>query len=117
MKENVIKDKCMAFAIRIVNLYRFLCAEKNEYVMSKQLLRAGTSIGANLAEANCSISRKEFLAKIYIAFKECAETKYWLELLHKTNILQTAEYDSIIIDCNEIYKILAAITKTMRNSK
>jgi len=83
MKKNIVREKSMAFAIRIVNLYRILC-EKKEYVMSKQVLKAGTSIGANLAEADCAISRKDFLAKVYIAFKECAETKYWLELLQKT---------------------------------
>ena len=116
MKENVVKDKCMAFAIRIVNLYKILCKERKEYVIAKQLLRAGTSIGANLAEANCSISKKEFLAKIYISFKECAETKYWLELLQKTKILNDEEYSSIAKDCNEIYRILAAITKTMRKN-
>ena len=87
MKENVVKEKSMAFAIRVVNLYRFLCEEKKEYVLSKQILRAGTSIGANLAEADCAISRKEFCAKAYIAFKECSETRYWLELLCKTEFI------------------------------
>ena len=114
MKNNVIREKSMLFAIRIVNLYKFLCKTKKEFVMAKQILRAGTSIGANLAEAGCSISKKEFLAKTYIAFKECAETKYWLELLHKTEYISREEYDSIASDCNEIYRILSAITKTIR---
>ena len=83
--------------------------------MAKQILRAGTGIGANLAEVNCAISRKEFLAKMYIAFKECAETKYWLELLQKTGYLNMEEYKSIVTDCVEIYRILAAITKTTRD--
>jgi len=83
MKKNIVREKSMAFAIRIVNLSRILC-EKKEYVLSRQVLKAGTSIGANLAEADCAISRKDFLAKVYISFKECAETKYWLELLQKT---------------------------------
>ena len=86
MKENVVKEKSMAFAIRIVNLYKLLCGDKKEYVLSKQILRAGTSIGANVVEAGCAFSKKEFIAKNYIAFKECAETKYWLELLRKTGV-------------------------------
>jgi four helix bundle protein len=117
MKENVIREKSMVFAVRIVNLYRNLCKESKEFVMSRQVLRAGTSIGANIAEAQRSISRKEFLSKIYIAFKECAETKYWLELLYRTEFISPNEYTSIVSDCNEIYRILAAITKTMRNEK
>ena len=113
MKENVVKKKSVSFAIRIVNLYKYLC-EKKEYVMSKQVLKAGTSIGANIAEAECAISRKDFLAKIYIAFKECAETGYWLELLLKTEFLDEKEFESINYDREEIYKLLAAITKTTR---
>ena len=116
MKENVIQDKCMAFAIRIVNLCHILSAEKKEYVLAKQLLRAGTSIGANLAEAGCSISRKEFLAKVYISFKECAETKYWLELLQKAKIISSEEYTDLAKDCEEIYRIFSAITKTTRKN-
>ena len=80
--ENSAKEKSKRFAVRVVKLYRFLRENKSEYVMSKQLLRCGTSIGANLAEAECAISKKDFLAKVYIALKECAETKYWLELLN-----------------------------------
>ena len=91
-----------------------LCGTKKEYVMSKQVLRAGTSIGANIAEAKCAISKKDFLAKNYIAFKECAETKYWLELLQKTEFITMDEYKSTIGDCDELYMILAAITKTTR---
>jgi four helix bundle protein len=114
MKENVVKDKSMAFAVRIINLYRDLCEKRKEYVMSKQVLRAGTSIGANMAEAECAISRNDFLAKVYIAFKECSETKYWLELLLKTEFITSDEYTSIYNDCDEIYKILSSITKTTR---
>ena len=116
MKENIIRDKCMNFAVRIVNLYRELVKQNKEYVVSKQILRAGTSIGANVVESQHSISKKEFLAKIYIAFKECAETKYWLELLYKTEYISLDEYSSIMEDCNEIYRILAAITKTTRET-
>jgi four helix bundle protein len=114
MKVNVIIEKSMAFAIRIVNLYKVLCDKKKEYVLAKQVLKAGTSIGANIAEAECAISRKDFLAKAYIAYKECAETKFWLELLHKTEFISSDEYTSITGDCDEIYRILAAITKTTR---
>ena len=116
MKEDIVKEKSMAFAIRIVNLYKMLCGAKKEYVMARQVLKAGTSIGANIAEAKCAISKKDFLAKNYIAFKECAETKYWLELLQKTEFITIDEYNSIIVDCDEIYKILAAVTKTTRET-
>ncbi len=75
---NPIKDRSKAFAIRIIKLYKYLCSIKQEYVLSKQLLRSGTSIGANITEALCGISKKDFLAKMYIAFKECVETQYWL---------------------------------------
>ena len=84
--------------------------------MSKQLLRSGTSIGANLAEAECAISRKDFLAKIYIALKESAETKYWLELLHETDILSDMEFQSIYEDCEELRRILSATTKTVNST-
>ena len=113
--EGAAKQKSKYFAIRIVKLYRFLTDEKREFVMAKQLLRSGTSIGANLAEAECAISKKDFLAKVYIALKECAETKYWLELLCATDYLTQKEYDSILSDCTELMKLLTAITKTTRN--
>jgi len=115
MRENIAKDKSMLFAIRIINLYKNLC-NKKEFVISKQILKSGTSIGANLAEADCAISKKDFLAKVYISFKECAETKYWLELLQKTDFISMEEYNSFTEDCNEIYRILAAITKTTKES-
>ena len=117
MKENIIKEKSMAFSIRIVNLYKFLCEKKKEFILSKQVLRSGTSIGANIAESGCAFSKKEFLAKNYIAFKECAETIYWLELLHKTGFLNEKEYASLSGDCNELYRILAAITKELSQNK
>ena len=115
MKENILRDKSLVFAIRIVNLYKYLCKEKKEYVMSKQVLKSGTSIGANIAESKCAVSRKEFLVKTYIAFKECSETKFWLELLQKTDFISMEEYNSIIGDCDELYRLLSAITKTLRN--
>lgn len=96
MKDNAVFEKSKRFAVRIVKLYKYLCDEKKEYILSKQVLRSGTSIGANISEALCSISKKEFLAKMYIAYKECSETKYWLELLYETDFLSKDEYDSIV---------------------
>ena len=116
MKDNVVFEKSKKFAIRIIKLYQYLCSEKKEYVLSKQLLRSGTSIGANISEAICSISKKEFLSKMYIAFKECTESKYWLDLLCETDYLTKTEYDSVVNDCLEIQKILSSITKTMRQT-
>ena len=112
MDNNTVAYKSKRFAVRIVNLYKYLCTEKCEFVLSKQLLRSGTSIGANIAEAECSVSRKEFFNKMYISFKECAETIYWLDLLYETNYLNKSEYDSIISDCVEMRKMLSSITKS-----
>jgi four helix bundle protein len=114
---DISLEKSKKFAIRIVGLYKHLCSEKKEFVMSKQILRSGTSVGANLTEANYAISRKEFLAKKYIALKECAETEYWLELLHNTAFLSDAEYGSMRTDCTEILKMLVAATKTLSNKE
>ena len=116
MKESIVCDKSKSFALRIIALYKYLCDEKKEFILSKQLLRSGTSIGANIAEASCAYSSKEFLAKMYIAFKECAETAYWLELLYKAQYLNQPEFDSINVDCTELQKILSSITKTMKNN-
>ena len=102
--------------MRIIKLYQYLCEEKHEYVISKQLLRSGTSIGANLAEAECAISRKEFLTKVYIALKECAETKNWLELLWETEFLRDSHFNSIYADCEELRKMLSATTKTISST-
>ena len=114
MKDNAIKSKSMAFAKRIVRAYQFLCDEKKEYVLSKQMLRSGTSIGANIAEAQYGSSRKDFVNKLYIALKECAETLYWLELLFSCGYLSEEEYGSLFEDCEELRKILSSITKTTR---
>jgi len=113
-KDNPIRQKSYAFAKRIVNLYKHLYNVKNEHVLSKQILRSGTSIGANITEANFAISKKEFTAKMYISYKECAETIYWLELLCDCNYITKKEFDSIYVDCLEIQKMLAAITKTAK---
>lgn len=93
-----------------------MCNEKNEFVLSKQILRSGTSIGANIAEAKCGSSKKDFLNKMYIAFKECSETNYWLDLLFETEYINEKEYNSIKNDCEEINKILSSITKTTKNN-
>ncbi|MDE7402031.1 MAG: four helix bundle protein, partial [Muribaculaceae bacterium] len=103
MSQNSITYlKSKDFAIRIVKLYEYLTSNKQEYTLSKQLLRSGTSIGANLSEAVCGISFKDFTHKVYISLKECAETKYWLELLFKTGYLNESEYSSIDTDCTEL---------------
>ncbi len=97
MKENEVQAKSMAFAKRIVFACHYLREQKQEYVLSKQLLRSGTSIGANIAEAQYGSSRKDFLNKLYIALKECAETKYWLELLLECGYLSAAEHQSLLM--------------------
>ena len=113
MKENLPLIKGKAFAIRIVNLYKHLRNEKDEFIMSKQILRSGTSIGANLAEGEYASSKKDFLSKQHIALKEAAETRFWLEILFETKFLSQAEFDSIYQDCVEIIKLLTASTKTL----
>ena len=118
MKENntvVIKSK--AFAIRIINLYKYLTQEKHEYVLSKQVLRSGTSIGANVREATRAQSTADFFSKHTVALKEADETCYWLELLHETEYIGDSEYNSIYSDADEIVKLLVAITKTIGNKK
>ena len=107
------RGKSKNFAVRIVNLYRHLCDEKREFVLSKQVLRSGTSIGANLAEAEYAISDKDFLSKVYIALKECAETVFWLDLLFQTEYLTEMEYNSINEDALELLKMLKSTTKTL----
>jgi four helix bundle protein len=107
-------EKSRKFAIRIYYLYKLLSEEKHEYILSKQLLRSGTSIGANLSEAQYAVSKKEFLVKATISLKECAETEYWLELLKNTGLLDQKEYDSIIQDCKDILRLLLATTKTIK---
>lgn len=116
MSDSIVFDKSKKFAIRVVKLYNYLCDEKKEFVLSKQLLRSGTSIGANIAEANSAFRKKDFLAKMYIAFKECSESKYWLELLYETDYLTQSQFDSINADCTEIQKLLSSITKTLKDN-
>ena len=115
--ERTARYKSRKFAIRIINLYKYLRDEKKDYVLSKQILRCGTSIGANLAEAEAAISRNDFLSKTYIALKECSETLYWLDLLHETGFLTDAMFQSINQDCEELKKMLTATTKTSCTKK
>jgi len=105
----------MAYAIRIVNLYKYLVLQKNEHVLSKQLLRSGTSIGANTRESKNAQSRKDFLTKLSIALKEADETEYWLELLYKTGYLDENQYQSIQNDTSELIKILTSIIKKLKS--
>lgn len=116
MAENLIVDKSFKFAIRIINLYKYLCEEKKEFVLSKQLLRSGTSIGANIKEAIQGQSKKDFLSKMNISLKEASETEYWIELLIATNYLNERDGNSILEDCVEIKKILHSIVKTSKNN-
>ena len=115
-KDNSIAEKSMAFAVRIVKLYQYIVEEKHENVMSKQVLRSGTSIGANVREANSAQSKADFVSKMAIALKECDETGYWLELLARTEYLSHEEYDSINADCRELFAILTAILKSARKA-
>ena len=113
MKEdNIIVIKSKAFAIRIINLYKYLTQDKQEYVLSKQILKSGTSIGANVREAARAQSKKDFIAKGSIALKEADETCYWLELLHETDYINDTEFGSIYADADELVKLLVAIIKT-----
>lgn len=112
---NVIEIKSFNFAVRIVNLYKHLTADKKEFVLSKQLLRSGTSIGANVSEAEKAASDADFNAKMNISLKEANETFYWIRLLHETEFLTDKEFESMESDIKEIISILVSITKAMKN--
>ena len=111
---NIVEEKSFQFAIRIVKLYQYFRSKKKEFVLSKQLLRSGTSIGANVAEAQQAQSRADFLSKINIALKEAAETEYWLRLLFETDYLEEHEFLSIHGDCEQVKKLLVAIVKSAK---
>jgi four helix bundle protein len=113
-KENIVYDKAFQFAIRIVKAYQHLTNEKKEVILSKQLLRCGTSIGANITEAIGAISKADFSNKISIAYKECLETKYWLSLLKDTGFINQKAFNSIFSEADEIAKILFSILKSTR---
>ena len=114
-KYNILQEKSFAFAVRIVKLYKFLCEEQKEYVLSKQILRSGTSIGANVEEGIAGQSDKDFLSKISISYKEARETVYWLKLLLTTDYLTKEQTDSLICDAEELCKILSKIIITTKN--
>ena len=113
-KDNLTYQKAYSFAVRAVRVSQFLVRDKKEYVLSKQILRSGTSIAANISEANGAISDADFSAKISIAYKETLESKYWLNLLRDTNYITDKQFKSVHSDADEIGKILFAILKTMR---
>ena len=115
--ENAVEAKSFQFAIRIVKLSKYLREKKKEQILSKQVLRCGTSIGANVAEAQEAQSRADFIAKMNIALKETKETDYWLRLLHATDYLGEAEFSSLFTDCEELHKLLTAIIVTSRQSQ
>ncbi|WP_353084728.1 four helix bundle protein [Flavobacterium sp.] len=115
-KDNVVQIKSYAFAVRIVNVYKYLSEEKKEYVLSKQLLRCGTSIGANIEEAIGGQTEKDFFAKLTISYKEARETHYWIRLLKDTSYLSNEEAQSLLIDIEELLRIIGSIQKTLRNS-
>ncbi len=115
--DNLIVQKSKSFAIRCVNLYKYLVDNKNEYVMSKQMLRCGTSIGANVKEAMRGQSKADFGAKMNIALKEANETEYWLEIMQETDYLTKSEAESMLSDCRELLKLLTSIVKTTFTNK
>jgi four helix bundle protein len=115
--DNVVQTKSYAFAVRIVRLYQHLASSKKEFVLSKQVLRSGTSIGANVEEAIGGQSRADFLSKLSIAYKEARETSYWLRLLKDTDYLNSSEFESIYADAEELCRIIASIQKSTKASQ
>ena len=113
---NILVDKALSFAIRIVNCYNYLTEEKKEFTMSKQMFRSGTSIGANVREGRYAQSRADFINKMSIALKEANESAYWLEILHQTNYLDDALYRSIYDDSDKIIAVLTKIVKTTKTT-
>ena len=114
---NAIEEKSFQFAVRVVKLCRYLCDEKKEFILSKQLLRAGTSIGANIAESQQAQSRPDFISKLCIALKEASETNYWLRLLRATDYLSETEYRTMIVQCKELERLLTSILKSAKPSE
>lgn len=114
MKQNVLKDKSFAFAVRMVNLYKYLKKQHGEYIISQQLIRSGTSIGALIREAEHAESKKDFIHKLNIGLKEANESKYWLDLLVATDFLTKSMFESLNKDCEELLKLLIASVKTSK---
>lgn len=117
MKENAVSEKSMAFAVRIVNLYKYLSSRRKEGMLSVQILRSGTSIGANIREANSAQSKADFIAKCCISLKECDETGYWLDLLHRTSYVSDAQFTSLEADRMELFALLTTIIKSAKASQ
>ncbi len=116
MNETALQKKSKAFAVRIIRMYQYLCDEKHEYVLSKQVLRSGTSIGANVREVKRAQTTPDFYAKLFIALKEAEETEYWLDLLVETDYISKELFDSIYEDNEEIIKLLVSSTKTIKEN-
>lgn len=114
MKDNIVSQKSFDFALRIINLYKYLIENKKEFILSKQLLRSGTSIGANIEEAIGGQSKKDFISKFSVAYKESRETLYWIKLLNKSEYLSQSQSFSLINDCEEIIKIITQILKSSK---
>ena len=112
--DRVVQEKSFQFAVRVVKMCKFLREEQKEYIMTKQLLRSGTSIGANIAEAQQAQSKSDFVHKMSIALKEAAETNYWIRLLHATDYLNDKAMESMILDCSELEKMLTVIIKSAK---
>ena len=116
MNQNVVLEKSKKFAIRIINLYKFLINEKKEFVLSKQILRSGTSVGANVKEAVNAQSRADFISKMYVALKEAGETEYWLELLYKSDYINRNQFENYYNTNEEIIRIITTILKTAKKN-
>jgi four helix bundle protein len=114
MQNSIVKDKSYKFALRIINLYKYLTENKKEFVLSKQILRSGTSIGANIEESLGGQSQKDFFSKLTVAYKEARETKYWLNLLTDSKYLDIKESESLLNDCEELLKIIGSIQSTLK---
>ena len=116
-KDNIIRSKSFDFSVRIVNLYKILYYERNEKVISKQLIRSGTSVGANIEEGIAAFSKKEFIFKLQISYKEAFESRYWLKLLFKTEYIKQSEFESLLFDVEEIIKIMTVILKSSKENQ
>lgn len=115
-KKNVLENKSLLFALRIINAYKYITQDKQEYILSKQLLRSGTSVGAMIKEAEFAESKMDFIHKLNVALKEANETRYWLMLLKGAEYISVSAYESIEEDCNELIRLLVSIIKTSRQN-
>lgn len=115
-KKNVLENKSLLFALRIINAYKYITQDKQEYILSKQLLRSGTSVGAMIKEAEFAESKMDFIHKLNVALKEANETRYWLMLLKGAEYISVSAYESIEEDCNELIRLLVSIIKISRQN-